>query len=99
MNRSFITLAFRHSPICAVVSQRSLVKIDRDLPLVEAALFGCAVLTGVGAVVNTVQLQASSAAVVVGLGGVGLSALLGAYAAGAEVKILAVDRVARATWR
>lgn len=74
----------------AVVSQRSLVKIDRDLPLVEAALFGCAVLTGVGAVVNTAQLQAGSTAVVVGLGGVGLSALLGACAAGAS-QIIAVD--------
>ncbi len=74
----------------AVVSRRSLVKIDRDLPLAEAALFGCAVLTGVGAVVNTARLQAGQTAVVIGLGGVGLASLLGALAAGAS-KVVAVD--------
>ena len=74
----------------AVVSRRSLVKVDRDLPLAEAALFGCAVLTGVGAVVNTARLQAGQTAVVIGLGGVGLASLLGALAAGAS-KIVAVD--------
>ncbi|WP_341524096.1 zinc-dependent alcohol dehydrogenase family protein [Pseudomonas sp. G.S.17] len=74
----------------AVVSRNSLVKIDRDLPFVEAALFGCAVLTGVGAVVNTAQLRVGSTAVVIGLGGVGLASVLGARAAGAS-KIIAVD--------
>ena len=74
----------------AVVSRRSLVKVDRDLPLAEAALFGCAVLTGVGAVVNTARLQAGQTAVVIGLGGVGLASLLGALAAGAS-KVVAVD--------
>ncbi|NMN71549.1 zinc-dependent alcohol dehydrogenase family protein [Rhizobium sp. 57MFTsu3.2] len=74
----------------AVVSRNSLVKIDKDLPFVEAALFGCAVLTGVGAVVNTAQVKAGSTAVVVGLGGVGLASVLGARAAGAS-KIVAVD--------
>jgi alcohol dehydrogenase len=74
----------------AVVSRRSLVKIDRELPLDEAALFGCAVLTGVGAVVNTARLQAGASVAVVGLGGVGLNALLGAGAAGAR-RIVAVD--------
>ena len=44
----------------AVVSRRSVVKVDKDLPLDEAALFGCAVLTGVGAVVNTGQLGPAS---------------------------------------
>ncbi|WP_408642462.1 zinc-binding dehydrogenase [Sinorhizobium chiapasense] len=73
----------------AVVSRNSLVKIDRDLPFVEAALFGCAVLTGVGAVGNTAQVKAGSTAVVIGLGGVGLAAVLGARAAGAS-KIIAV---------
>ncbi|MCP6330405.1 S-(hydroxymethyl)glutathione dehydrogenase, partial [Klebsiella pneumoniae] len=57
----------------AVVSRNSLIKIDRDLPFVEAALFGCAVLTGVGAVVNTAEIKAGSTAVVIGLGGVGLA--------------------------
>jgi alcohol dehydrogenase len=74
----------------ATVSRRSLVKVDPDLPLDEAALFGCAVLTGVGAVVNTARVQAGSAVAVVGLGGVGLSSLLGAVVAGAR-QIIAVD--------
>ena len=74
----------------ATVSRRSLVKIDRDVPLDLAALFGCAVLTGVGAVVNTARMEAGATVAIVGLGGVGLAALLGALAAGAE-RIVAVD--------
>lgn len=74
----------------AVVSRRSLVKVDRDLPFEHAALFGCAVLTGVGAVVNTAQVRAGQSVAVVGLGGVGLSSVLGALAAGAS-PVLAVD--------
>jgi alcohol dehydrogenase len=74
----------------ATVSRRSLVKIDRELPLDEAALFGCAVLTGVGAVINTAKVSAGSSVAVIGLGGVGLSALLGAVAAGARC-VVAVD--------
>ena len=74
----------------ATVSRRSLVRITRDVPLDLAALFGCAVLTGVGAVVNTAEVKAGSSVAVVGLGGVGLAALLGAVAAGAE-RIVAVD--------
>jgi alcohol dehydrogenase len=74
----------------AVVSRRSLVKIDKDLPLAEAALFGCAVLTGVGAVVNTAQVKAGQTVAVIGLGGVGLSSLLGAIASGAS-QVIAID--------
>jgi alcohol dehydrogenase len=74
----------------AVVSRRSLVKVDRDLPLEVAALFGCAVLTGVGAAVNTAQVRAGQTVAVVGLGGVGLAAVLGALAAGAA-QVIAVD--------
>jgi alcohol dehydrogenase len=74
----------------ATVSRRSLVKIDKELPLDEAALFGCAVLTGVGAVINTAKVSAGSSVAVIGLGGVGLSSLLGAVAAGAR-RIVAVD--------
>ena len=74
----------------AVVSRRSVVRIDRELPLDEAALFGCAVLTGVGAVVNTGQVRAGSTVAVVGLGGVGLASILGAAASGAR-QIVAVD--------
>jgi alcohol dehydrogenase len=74
----------------AVVSRRSLVKVDRALPFAHAALFGCAVLTGVGAVVNTAQVPAGSTVAVVGLGGVGLNALLGARLVGAR-QIVAID--------
>ena len=74
----------------AVVSRRSLVKVPRDLPLQEAALFGCAVLTGVGAVVNTARLQPGQIAAVIGLGGVGLSSVLGVVASGAA-QVVAVD--------
>jgi alcohol dehydrogenase len=74
----------------ATCSRRSLVKIDPDLPLDEAALFGCAVLTGVGAVVNTAQVRAGAATAVIGLGGVGLASVLGAVAAGAR-QVVAID--------
>ena len=74
----------------AVVSRRSVVKVDRDLPLDEAALFGCAVLTGVGAVVNTARLQPGQSAAVIGLGGVGLASVLGAIASGAR-QVVAID--------
>jgi len=74
----------------AVVSRRSVVKVDKDLPLDEAALFGCAVLTGVGAVVNTGQLRPGQSAAVIGLGGVGLASVLGAIACGAP-RVVAID--------
>ena len=74
----------------AVVARGTLVKIDHDLPLDIAAVFGCAVLTGVGAAINCAQLKLGSSAAVVGLGGVGLSALLGALAAGAR-QVIAID--------
>ena len=73
-----------------VVSQCSLVKIDKRLPLDQAALFGCAVITGVGAVANTAALKMGATAIVVGLGGTGLAALLGARAAGAR-KLIGID--------
>ncbi|WP_211440826.1 zinc-dependent alcohol dehydrogenase family protein [Collimonas humicola] len=77
----------------AVVSRHSLVKIDPALPFDEAALFGCAVLTGVGAVVNTAQVRAGQSVAVVGLGGVGLAAVIGALAAGAS-EVIAIDLAA-----
>ena len=76
----------------ATVSRRSLIKIDPDLPLDEAALFGCAVLTGVGAVINTARVPVGASVAVIGLGGVGLSSLLGAVACGAR-RIVAVDLI------
>ncbi|MGH8454735.1 MAG: zinc-dependent alcohol dehydrogenase family protein [Nevskiales bacterium] len=73
-----------------VVSARSAVKVDKNLPPEIAALFGCAVMTGVGAVVNTARVAAGESVAIFGLGGVGLAALLGAVAAGAH-PIVAVD--------
>lgn len=74
----------------AVVSRNSCVKIDADIDPAEAALFGCAVLTGVGAVINTARVQAGTTVAVLGLGGVGLCAMLGALAAGAR-QVIAID--------
>jgi len=74
----------------AVISQDGLVRIDPAVPFDEAALFGCAVVTGVGSVVNTAKVTPGHSVAVVGLGGVGLSALLAAVAAGAG-RVLAVD--------
>jgi alcohol dehydrogenase len=74
----------------AVVSRHSLVKVDPAIPFDKVAVFGCAVMTGVGAVVNTARVGLGSTVAVVGLGGVGLSAVLGAVAAGAS-QIVAVD--------
>ncbi len=70
--------------------QRSLVKIRDDMPLDRACLIGCGVTTGIGAALNTVDIPAGASVVVVGLGGVGLSALQGARIVGAG-KIIAVD--------
>ncbi|MEW6256351.1 MAG: zinc-dependent alcohol dehydrogenase family protein [Pseudomonadota bacterium] len=74
----------------AVISRRSIVKISKDIDLVDAALFGCAVMTGVGAVVNTCAVKPGESVAVVGLGGVGLSSILGAVASGAG-RVVAVD--------
>lgn len=73
-----------------VVNRGSVVRIDKDLPFDEAALFGCAVLTGVGAVFNTAQVFPGAKVAVLGLGGVGLNSLLGAIVAGAQ-QIIAID--------
>jgi Zn-dependent alcohol dehydrogenase len=77
----------------AVVAPESAIPIPDDLPFELAALFGCAVLTGVGAVVNAAQITADDQVTVFGLGGVGMSAVLGARLAGART-IIAVDTVA-----
>jgi alcohol dehydrogenase len=77
----------------SVVARESVVKIDADLPMETAVLFGCAVMTGVGTVVNTARVAAGTSVVVFGAGGVGLAAIMGAKAVGAS-PIVAVDRVA-----
>lgn len=74
----------------ATMSQDNVVKIDKAIPLDRAALVGCAVTTGVGAVFNTARVEAGSSVVVFGCGGVGLNAIQGAAIAGATM-IVAVD--------
>lgn len=74
----------------ATVSRRSLVRVDPTLPFAEAALFGCAVITGVGAVVNTAAMPRHSTLAVIGLGGVGLASLLAGRMLDAT-EIIAVD--------
>ena len=74
----------------AVVPEVSAIKIDGDIPLDKAALVGCAVMTGVGAVINTARVEMGSAVAVFGLGGVGISAIQGAVLASAD-PIIAVD--------
>lgn len=74
----------------AVVARESAVVIPPDVPMETAALFGCAVLTGVGAVVNSARVQPGQTVAVFGLGGVGLAAVMGAALADAA-RIIAVD--------
>lgn len=74
----------------AVVSQHSIVKVDKDIPFEKVAIFGCAVITGIGAVINTAQVKPGSSVAVVGLGGIGLNAILGAKLSGAG-EIIAID--------
>ena len=70
--------------------ERSLVKIRDDMPLDRASLIGCGVTTGLGAALNTVNIPAGASVVIIGCGGVGLSALQGARIVGAG-QIIAVD--------
>jgi len=76
-----------------VVPAAAAIPIDPDFPLELAALAGCAVVTGVGAIVNTAQVRPGETVAVIGCGGVGLAAVQGARLAGAAA-IIAVDRIA-----
>lgn len=73
----------------AVVAEPSLLPIPKDIPLEIAALTGCAVMTGVGAVVNTARVEPGSSVLVIGAGGIGLCAVMGAHLAGASVIVVA----------
>ncbi|HZP56846.1 MAG TPA: Zn-dependent alcohol dehydrogenase, partial [Dehalococcoidia bacterium] len=75
-----------------LLHENAVVKIREDMPLDRAALIGCGVMTGVGAVLNTARVPAGSSVAVFGCGGVGLAAVQGARIAGAG-KIIAVDTV------
>ncbi len=74
------------------VLERAVVPIDPSIPLELAALVGCAVTTGVGAVVNTARVAPGSSVAILGCGGVGLSAVQGAVLSGAS-RVIAVDQV------
>lgn len=73
-----------------LLHEKSVVKIDDDIPLDRAALLGCAVTTGTGAALNTAQVTPGSSVAVFGAGGVGISVIQGARIAGAR-QIIAVD--------
>lgn len=73
-----------------LVHEHSIVKIGEDFPLDRAALLGCGVTTGLGAVFNTARIEAGSTVAVFGAGGIGLSCIQGARIAGASM-IIAVD--------
>ena len=75
------------------VHEHAVVKIRPDMPLDRAALIGCAVTTGVGAVIHTAGVEPGATVAVIGCGGVGLSCINGAAIAGAG-RIIAVDMVA-----
>ncbi|MCO5222893.1 MAG: Zn-dependent alcohol dehydrogenase [Thermomicrobiales bacterium] len=76
-----------------LVHENSTVVVREDMPLDRAALVGCAVTTGVGAVVNTARIPLGATVAILGCGGVGLNAVQGAALAGAG-KVIAIDKVA-----
>lgn len=75
-----------------LVHERNCVVIDKRMPLDKAAVIGCAVVTGVGSVINTARVAPGATVAVIGCGGVGLMAVNGAAIAGAG-RIIAIDRV------
>jgi len=76
----------------AVVDRRSIVPVDADVPPVVASLLGCAVLTGGGAVLNAGRPKPGQTVAVVGMGGVGMAAMLTALAHD-DVRVVAVDQI------
>ena len=87
LNQAFNLSVFAEQML---VHEHAIVKISREIPLDRAALVGCGVMTGVGAVFNTAKVEAGSTVAVLGCGGIGLSAVNGAAIAGAE-RIIAID--------
>ena len=76
-----------------LVHEHALVKVREDMPMDRAALIGCGVTTGVGAVIHTAAVEPGSTVAVIGCGGIGLSCINGAAIAGAS-RVIAVDMVA-----
>ncbi|MDD1783499.1 S-(hydroxymethyl)glutathione dehydrogenase/class III alcohol dehydrogenase [Enterovibrio sp. ZSDZ35] len=73
-----------------VLPEISLAKVNKEAPLEEVCLLGCGVTTGMGAVLNTAKVQKGDTVAVFGLGGIGLSAIIGAAMAGAS-RIIGID--------
>ncbi|HSU06092.1 MAG TPA: Zn-dependent alcohol dehydrogenase [Acetobacteraceae bacterium] len=90
LNQAFNLSAFAEQML---VHEHAMVKIGNDIPLDRAALVGCGVMTGVGAVFHAAKVEPGSTVVVIGCGGIGLSAVNGAALAGAE-RVIAIDTVA-----
>jgi S-(hydroxymethyl)glutathione dehydrogenase/alcohol dehydrogenase len=95
LNKKVLNQAFNLSAFAEhmLVHEHAIVKIREDIPLDRAALVGCGVMTGVGAVFHAAKVEPGSTVVVIGCGGIGLSAVNGAALAGAE-RIIAIDTVA-----
>src|SRR6201981_3802215 len=87
LNQAFNLSAFAEQML---VHEHAVVKINPDIPLDRAALVGCGVMTGVGAVFHAAKVEPGSTVAVIGCGGIGLSAVNGAAIAGAE-RIIAID--------
>jgi S-(hydroxymethyl)glutathione dehydrogenase/alcohol dehydrogenase len=87
---------YHHAPASfaerSIVPAETAIRLDRSMPLEEAAMIGCAVMTGVGAVLNTAKVRPAESAVVIGCGGVGLNVLQGLRIAAAS-PVIAVDVV------
>jgi S-(hydroxymethyl)glutathione dehydrogenase/alcohol dehydrogenase len=77
-----------------ILPQSAVIKVDQDIPLNVVSLIGCGVMTGVGAAINTAKITPGSSVLVIGCGGVGISAIQGARIAGAA-EIVAVDTMPR----
>lgn len=94
-NKADVTQTYNLSAFAEkmLVHHSTLVRIRKDMPLDRAALLGCAVLTGAGAVFHTARVRPGSTVAVIGCGGIGLSTINGALIAGAA-RIIAVDRLA-----
>jgi S-(hydroxymethyl)glutathione dehydrogenase/alcohol dehydrogenase len=90
VNQAFKLSAFAEQML---VHEHAIVKVREDIPLDRAALVGCGVVTGVGAVFHAAKVEPGSTVAVIGCGGIGLSAVNGAALAGAE-RIIAIDTVA-----
>ena len=89
LNQAFNLSAFAEQML---VHEHAVVKIGDDIPLDRAALVGCGVMTGVGAVFHAAKVEPGSTVAVIGCGGIGLSAVNGAALAGAA-RIIAIDTV------